>query len=183
MSIDLQSVIALQSAVMAMPGGVYLAAFCAQWLMYAFTGFILYFAVDRGGALRRGCYEASASALVAFGIVYIFSHWFERTRPFRAFPDLVTPLINAPLTDFSLPSGHAATSFALAGSLALVYPRFAPGVFAVAFLISIGRVAVGVHYPTDIIAGAIIGGAVALAVHLFALRYRGKKERRQTKKK
>jgi membrane-associated phospholipid phosphatase len=138
MSIDLQSVIALQSAVMAMPGGVYFAAFCAQWLMYAFAGFILYFAVDRGGALRRGCYEASASALVAFSIVYLFSHWFERTRPFRAFPDLVTPLINAPLTDFSLPSGHAATSFALAGSLALVYPRFAPWVFAVAFMISIG---------------------------------------------
>ena len=183
MSIDLQSVIALQSAVMAIPGGVYFAAFCAQWLMYAFTGFILYFAVDRGGALRRGCYEASASALAAFGIVYLLSHWFERTRPFRAFPDLVTPLIHAPLTNFSLPSGHAATSFALAASLSLTYPKFAPGVFTVAFLISLGRVAVGVHYPTDVAVGAMIGASVSLAVHLFAQRYRGKKERRATAKK
>lgn len=183
MSIDLQSVIAVQSAVMAMPGGVYLAAFCAQWLMYAFIGFILYFAVDRGGALRRGCYEASASALAAFGIVYAFSHWFERTRPFRAFPDLVTPLINAPLTDFSLPSGHAATSFALAASLSLVYPKFAPGVFTIALLISLGRVAVGVHYPTDVVAGAMIGASVSIAVHLFAQKYRGKKERRASVKK
>ena len=183
MSIDLQSVIALQVAVMAMPGGAYVAAFCAQWLMYAFIGFILYFSVDRGGALRRGCYEASASALAAFGIVYVFSHWFERTRPFRAFPDLVTPLINAPLTDFSLPSGHAATSFALAASLALAYPKIAPGVFTVAFLISLGRVAVGVHYPSDVVVGAMVGVSVSIAVHLFGQKYRGKKERRAASKK
>ncbi|MFO0764634.1 MAG: phosphatase PAP2 family protein [Patescibacteria group bacterium] len=182
MTIDLQLVIALQSLVMAVPGGTALAAFCAQWLMYAFAGFILYFSVDRGGALRRGCYEASASALSAFGIVYVISHWFERTRPFRAFPDLVTPLINPPLTAYSLPSGHAATSFALAASLALVYPRFAPGVFIVAVLISVGRVAVGVHYPSDVVIGAVIGASVSIAVHIFALKYRGKKERLANKK-
>jgi len=72
------------------------------------------------------------------------------------------PLRHATL-DVSLPSGHAATSFAAAVALAHYVPaRVAPLLFVLAALIAWSRVYVGVHYPSDIVAGALLGVGVGL---------------------
>jgi membrane-associated phospholipid phosphatase len=67
----------------------------------------------------------------------------------------------------SFPSGHATTAFALAAVIGFVSPRwFYPGL-AVAAAIAISRVSLGVHYPSDVLAGALLGLVGAYAVRLL----------------
>jgi undecaprenyl-diphosphatase len=75
-------------------------------------------------------------------------------------------LVRAP-TDGSFPSGHAATSFAAATVLSFAAPRWAPAFYLLATAISFSRVYVGVHYPLDILGGAALGVAVAIALRLL----------------
>lgn len=57
----------------------------------------------------------------------------------------------------SFPSGHATTVFALAASLALVYPRWRLPLFGFAAVIGLSRIIVGAHYLSDVMAGAYVG--------------------------
>ena len=102
-----------------------------------------------------------AADMVALGLKLVGG----RDRPFIANP-AQDPLVGTPL-DLSFPSGHAATSFAGAMVLALAVPRLAVPFSVLAVLIAWSRVYVGVHYPLDILAGALLGAAVgALLVYL-----------------
>ena len=74
----------------------------------------------------------------------------------------------------SFPSGHAATSFACATVLTAFAPRLAPAVFTLAAAIAFSRVYVGVHYPIDVAAGAVLGTLAGLAV-LRLGRYSGRR--------
>jgi undecaprenyl-diphosphatase len=71
------------------------------------------------------------------------------------------PLIAIPHSD-SFPSGHTATSFACATVLAALVPRAAPAFYALALAIGYSRVYVGVHWPLDVVGGAVLGIATAL---------------------
>jgi hypothetical protein len=82
-----------------------------------------------------------------------------RERPPVAEPD-VTALVALP-GDAGLPSGHAATAFAAAGVVALAHPRLRIPVLALAALVGLSRLYLGVHYPLDVLAGAALGLAIA----------------------
>ena len=71
------------------------------------------------------------------------------------------PLIAIPHSD-SFPSGHAATSFACATVLTALVPRAAPAFYVLALAIGYSRVYVGVHWPLDVVGGAVLGVATAL---------------------
>jgi undecaprenyl-diphosphatase len=88
----------------------------------------------------------------------------DRPRPGLIYPE-PTPLVFLPHTA-SFPSGHAASSFACAATLARFAPRRAVTVtlYVLAALIAFSRVYVGVHYPLDVIAGAVLGLLVATAL-------------------
>ncbi|MFO7675114.1 MAG: phosphatase PAP2 family protein [bacterium] len=69
----------------------------------------------------------------------------------------------------SFPSGHAAVAFALAGALALAFPRWRGRAFALAGLVAASRVVLNLHYLSDVIAGALLGlGWARLYRRLFA---------------
>ncbi len=63
---------------------------------------------------------------------------------------------------YSFPSGHASTSFACATMLSAFAPRLRVPLYALATLIALSRLYNGDHYPTDVLAGAILGTATAL---------------------
>ena len=79
-----------------------------------------------------------------------------RIRPYEMVQGLI-PLIGRP-GDYSFPSGHSASSFAAAGVMVRRLPRWAGiPLFLLAVMISLLRLYVGVHYPTDVLAGVAIG--------------------------
>jgi undecaprenyl-diphosphatase len=106
------------------------------------------------------------SDLLALGGKYFTN----RPRPYVDEPN-PEPLAHPPL-DLSFPSGHAATSFAGAALLATFVPRLAVQFFVLATLIAWSRVYIGVHYPSDVLAGALIGLAVAFVLRRAAVRVR-----------
>jgi undecaprenyl-diphosphatase len=81
----------------------------------------------------------------------------ERTRPFVAHPQ-VDPLYVVHSSSF--PAGHAATAVAGATLLSYIAPRGLLGFFLLAVAIGYSRVYVGVHYPSDVLAGALVGAVV-----------------------
>jgi undecaprenyl-diphosphatase len=76
-------------------------------------------------------------------------------------PNLPDPLVPVPHSH-SFPSGHTATSFAAAIVLTALVPRGAPFFFLLAAAIAYSRLYVSVHYPLDVLGGAVIGVATAL---------------------
>jgi undecaprenyl-diphosphatase len=84
-----------------------------------------------------------------------------RARPFVGDPS-VHPSIALP-HDPSMPSGHAMNAFAGAVLLGAVVPRARRPLLVLAVLIALSRVYLGVHFPSDVIAGALLGSAVGAA--------------------
>lgn len=89
---------------------------------------------------------------------------FERIRPCNALPD-VNILVGC-TGSFSFPSSHAVNNFAAALYFGKLFPKFKWLLYSIAALMALGRTYVGVHYPSDILGGAIIGGVLG---YLFAL--------------
>ena len=95
----------------------------------------------------------------------LLRHAIGRERPPLRFPE-PHPLVHVPGSP-SFPSGHAATSFACAATLAWLTPLSPVALYALAALIAFSRVYVGVHYPLDVIGGAALGVGVATALRLL----------------
>lgn len=114
--------------------------------------------------LKRHVYLAIASAAVADGIVtQALKHLVHRPRPFEVLK--VHQLIIDTEHGNSFPSGHATIYFSLA--FAFWGTKYFWPLFILAVIGSIGRVVVGVHYPLDILVGAVIGLLTALILKRF----------------
>ncbi len=111
-----------------------------------------------------------AGALVArFGIVEVIRYFYDRPRPFEALPDINQIIFHAPGGSF--PSGHAAFFFAIAAGVSRYYPKTSVLFYAAALSLSLNRVAAGLHWPSDILGGAVIGIAAGLAAHWACQKY------------
>lgn len=86
-----------------------------------------------------------------------------RPRPCAAFPDF--PMLIARPDSYSFPSGHSASSFAAAVMLTLRQKKWGWVALVLAALIAFSRVFLFVHYPTDVLAGALLGTLFAFAVY------------------
>ena len=104
----------------------------------------------------------------------ILKNWVARTRPYEVIEGLQR-LIAAP-SDFSFPSGHTGSSFAVAVVIFLMVPkRYGIPAMVLAVLIGLSRLYVGVHYPTDVLAAAFLGTVTAVliwAIYRFAQKKR-----------
>ncbi|TMM33884.1 MAG: phosphatase PAP2 family protein [Actinobacteria bacterium] len=100
-------------------------------------------------------------------ISYGLKQWISRVRPPEVYPS-PRPLVRVP-HDGSFPSGHATSSFACATILSIYAPRAAPAFFLLAAAIAWSRVYAGVHYPLDVLGGAVLGVLVAIALRWLAV--------------
>lgn len=131
---------------------------------------------------RRGLLLLLGAALTITLSDQLSSHlikpWIERTRPSNALAPADVVLLVERTRSFSFPSSHATNSFAGALYFSTFLPRLTWPLYVLAVLISFSRIAVGVHYPLDVVAGGLIGlGSAALV--LAALRwFEGRRARR-----
>ena len=88
----------------------------------------------------------------------------QRSRPCNVLED-VNILVNC-TKSFSMPSSHAVNNFAVAAFFAILFPKIKHVLFVMAALVALSRPYVGVHYPSDIIVGALIGFGIG---YLFAM--------------
>jgi undecaprenyl-diphosphatase len=111
--------------------------------------------------LPRATLAAAAAVASAGLVVTVLKHLFDRARPPVADPTLHA--IGLVPASASLPSGHAATAFAAAVAVGLFYPRLRRPLLAMAAVVALSRVYLGVHYLSDVVAGAALGIALGVA--------------------
>jgi undecaprenyl-diphosphatase len=118
---------------------------------------------------RHGAVAAGFSALLALGIAHLIIEVWARPRPYEAHPGdahLFVPASHDP----SFPSDHATAAFAIAVAIFLRHRKAGIVALVMAALLSLSRVVVGVHYPSDVLAGAAVGTLAALVLWHPAVR-------------
>jgi undecaprenyl-diphosphatase len=120
---------------------------------------------------RRAVVAAVLSAGLALAVGKVVSDLVDRARPFVADPGHVH-LFTSHSPDPGFPSDHATAAFAIAGAIFLRSRVWGTVALLAATVLSIGRVAIGVHYPSDVLAGAVLGLAGALLLWLGPIRAR-----------
>lgn len=124
---------------------------------------LLYLFGDAADARVAG--QMVVLGLVNLAFYLLIKHRIARARPCNRCPD-IHPCVKA-LDRFSFPSGHTLHAVAYAILLSWHYPRWSPLLATFALLVSASRVALGLHYPSDVLAGAALGAltcAVLLAL-------------------
>jgi undecaprenyl-diphosphatase len=116
----------------------------------------------RRGA-RRAVVAAGLSAGLALFLAQLISHAVNRPRPFVADPSSVH-LFTRHVADPGFPSDHATAAFAIAVAILLRDRRWGAVALVFACVLAVGRVAMGVHYPSDVLGGAALGATCALVL-------------------
>lgn len=125
----------------------------------------IYALFQKNKPLLKEAVYIGTTVIEAVGLTYGLKYAFDRERPFVKYPDKIHP-IDAPSPDSpSFPSGHTASAFALATSLSIAYPKWYVIAPSAVWACSVGfaRMNQGVHYPSDVLAGAAIGIGCAFA--------------------
>jgi undecaprenyl-diphosphatase len=118
----------------------------------------------RGVATRRAVVSAGLSAGLALAVAQVVSRVVDRPRPFAGHPGAVH-LFAGHAADPGFPSDHATAAFAIAVALLLRSRRWGAVALVAATVLAVTRVAMGIHYPTDVLAGAGLGALAALVLH------------------
>lgn len=123
--------------------------------------------INHDKKLLKDAVYVGTSVAGTFVLTYGMKHLVGRDRPYDRYPDRVHPYSHESSPSF--PSGHTATAFALATSLSIRYPKWyviAPTALW-ACSVGVSRMNEGVHYPSDVLAGAALGtGCAVLNVYV-----------------
>ena len=136
-----------------------------EYLFY--VGILLYWFIP-AVMNRRMVVQSLVAACLSLGVGGLLSRFFYRDRPFVT--HVVFQLIQHP-ANASFPSDHATGAFVIASTIWLYRKKAGTIWLIVAECIAISRVWTGVHYPFDVVAGAILGILSAVGVHLLFTRW------------
>src|SRR4030042_319356 len=119
--------------------------------------------MDDKNMFRDACVIAAASA-ITFGFTTALKYMINRDRPFETYPDITKKIdVISP----SFPAGHSSSAFSTTTSISLAYPKwyFIVPAYAWAGTVAYSRMELGVHYPSDVLAGAVIGAGTAFLTY------------------
>lgn len=107
--------------------------------------------------LIRNGYKSAASIVFAMTVSTALKYTIQRERPYHKYPNEIIKRDHS--GTYSFPSGHTTAAFATATSLSLTYKKWYVTVpaFAYAGLMGYSRMRLGVHYPSDVLGGMILG--------------------------
>ncbi len=128
-------------------GPYYAAAPLALWPVDAAAALTLFTALAAAFAVERPLYA-------------VLKHSLKRNRPADALPGFESFIV--PADKFSFPSGHTSGAFLVATATGWIFPALLPPLYLWAALVGTSRVFLGVHFPSDIAVGALMGTSIAL---------------------
>jgi undecaprenyl-diphosphatase len=128
------------------------------------TGLLLFLTI-----FKRFGWGGLAALAGSHLVVQLLKLCVGRTRPYLVIPG--ARLSAHPLRDRSFPSGHTTAAFTLATSLSLAYPPLAYICFPLALLVGLSRIYLGLHYPSDVLIGAVLGTLAVLLAHFLRLTF------------
>jgi undecaprenyl-diphosphatase len=174
--------------------GVFLAEF-GVWILFLVVAGLVIYQIKKARQRRGSLLEAAVRPLLSIFLI-VFSAWFLAEVLKEIFislrPELalgIAPLTDGKLTG-GLPSGHTTAMFALLTSFWIWLRRQRPSgtmsailglLFAFALVSALARIFIGIHFPSDILAGVILGVALPLAVRFFQNSLFFEKGQNQTK--
>ena len=135
------------------------AIFCASHLIWFIAGFAI-------GKTYPLVYSFVPMVFLPWGVCLLLSEWIRRPRPFQT--ETYTPTIHLFVQTPSFPSSHSTLAFAFVAAFIHDVTVW-PVLLVAAVCVALGRVAVGVHYFSDVIVGAGLGIGLGYAVRVAAL--------------
>lgn len=128
------------------------------WIWY---GLMAILSLSAGRAGQRAALQMAGTGLVAWLLYRTLKRRTRRPRPFHVHRGVVARAV--PLDEYSFPSGH--TLHAVSFSIVAVawFPVLALPLVAFTLLVAMSRVVLGLHYPTDVMAGAALGASLGAA--------------------
>lgn len=142
------------------------------------VGLLAYSIFKKDSILRQKFYTVASSELVAGVLSTAMKFAFKRVRPFNTYPNEIYKHSNA--GSYSFPSGHTSAAFSLATSISLEFPKWyvvAPSMLW-ASTVGYSRMYLGVHYPSDVLVGALVGAGTSYLCYKANQRIRKKHNNR-----
>ncbi len=120
--------------------------------------------ITKDTSIRDNAIYIGASLITCSLLSTALKYSIRRTRPFVSYPDIQKA---SDAGSPSFPSGHTSDAFALATSASLAFPKWYVIIPAYSWACGVGysRMHLGVHYPSDVLAGALLGAGTAVLCH------------------
>ncbi len=146
---------------------VFLASYLQYFLGVIFFLFLYFSAYLKKKKVHIFLMTIISIIIARLGITEIIRFFYHRPRPFIIYK--VYQLFSE--NDWSFPSGHSAFFFAMAVAIYLYNKKWGIWFFIAAVMMNISRIIAGVHYPSDILGGMIVGTVVACAVFYLSKKW------------
>ncbi|TYR76423.1 phosphatase PAP2 family protein [Rossellomorea vietnamensis] len=123
---------------------------------------VMYLLAEQGTLLRKTVIIAMLALTVSHLIAAGIKKLVKRIRPYAALPN--ANLYGHQFKDHSFPSGHTTAVFSITAPFMIHYPALIMVLLPVSLLTALSRVVLGVHYPSDILAGSFLGTVTAVLI-------------------
>lgn len=149
---------------------IFFSSYLQYFLIVALLALLYFSAYSKQEKIYIFWTTAISAVVARLGIIEIIRFFYHRPRPFINYD--VKQLISE--NAWSFPSGHSAFFFAFATAIYLYNKKWGVWFFIAAIFMNISRITAGVHYPSDILSGAVIGTIIAYIVFHLAKKIKSK---------